>query len=166
MQVRITGQKKKKCFFPLQGCRRREETKSPLQYGSTSLWQPCSPTNLHHRRQFYFYLFPEPHLQHLWTYSLLAALLTMGSFDLYMERTFPKENISWAEAQHCSSLQPDAGKTTFSTQIMRVHGSEVNKVCKMEVGSKRLMRCVKTKGNDPWLMSVCQHTIKCPELLC
>lgn len=98
--------------------------------------------------------------------TLSATLLTMGSFDLYMERTFPKGNISWTEAQHCSSLQPDAGKTTFSTQIIRVHGSEVNKVCKMEVGSKRLVRCVKTKGNDPWLTSLCQHTIKCSELLC
>lgn len=89
-----------------------------------------------------------------------------GKFWFVHGEDVPKGNISWTEAQHCSSLQPDAGKTTFSTQIIRVHGSEVNKVCKMEVGYKRLMRCVKTKGNDPWLMSVCQHTIKCPELLC
>lgn len=164
MQVRITGQRKKNVSSHCRGAGGGRK-QSPLCNMEAPLSDSRAPWQAYIVAGNSISTFSQNHISNICERTLSAALLTMGSFDLYMERKFPKGNNSRTEARQRSSLQPDAGKTISPHKIIRVHGAEVNKVCKMEVGSKRLMRCVKTKGNDPWLMSLCQHTIKCSEFL-
>lgn len=48
--------------------------------------------------------FPQSPVSNICDRTLSAALLTMGKFDLYVERKFPKGTISRTEVQHYFTL--------------------------------------------------------------